>query len=125
MLRVHLLRRPNGLRRQSALQVRLEIEREFGLAAIALDHLFDRFDVGQRGVGDFRTNAPLEGLGADGRQPIGVGDRQRGNGGDRLLHLPGADERRQHDCARSHDCIDCTSGVVPCGATCLKPRSAR
>ena len=51
-------------RRQPALQILIELQRELGLRAIALEDGRDRlFDVGERGVDDLRTDAAREGFG--------------------------------------------------------------
>ena len=46
--------------RQAAFEVGGQVEREFGLRAIALENLFDRRDVGERGIEHFRANATVQ-----------------------------------------------------------------
>ncbi len=63
MLRVHLLRQADGLRRQTPLQVRLEIQRKLRLRAVAFEDLLDRLNAGERAVDELGRDPALNGFG--------------------------------------------------------------
>ncbi len=83
------------MRRQPSFDVRVEVQREFRLRAIALDHHGERFESGERRVHRGRLDAARERIGADAVEELGKGQpfdrrglRWRG------CHRRGGGERR-------------------------------
>ncbi len=67
---VHALGRAHRVAREPALQVLLEVEREFRLRAIALEDLVNRLDPRERPVEHLRANPARQRLGPQLGQPL-------------------------------------------------------
>ena len=95
ILRVHLLREADGLRREPPFEVRLEIEREFRLCPIPLEDLFDRLQPGERALDEFRRDATLDRFRLQRDQPL-IEGRRRDNRRHRRRRLR-AHSRARHE----------------------------